>query len=256
MCRYCKYIYSIYTFLIVDSVLVKLKRIQGTIIPYDYNYYLSISIYSKLRLYENDVKILHTSKQPGIHTISNLISRNARKVGNEVGGLDIPDGFFIFRSLDDSLTTYLRLGIAMDPTIRIGEVTYSVTSVSKPMEVQWDKEEVGFKSLSPVIVRNFSKRKLYINNEESVEENLNLVTLKSLHEYYGISEGNLKNFKIQISTVRKKTVRISNSKNKESITTAFQLSGKIIGPPEVLKVLYFKGLGSKTSLGLGCWEVV
>lgn len=240
----------------MESLLINIERTQGVIIPYEYNYYLSIAVYSKLKLYEKEIKALHTSSQPGIHTISNIISESSVKTSHGLNGLDIPGGFFIFRSIDNLSTSYLRLGISMDPTIRIGDVLYTVKSIKTPKTIEWNKEDVSFKSLSPVVVRNFAEQKLFVNESESVEENLNKVSRWNLLKYYGFSEETLKNFRIIITRTRKKTVKISNSKEKESITTGFELVGRITGPAEAIKTLYFKGLGSKTALGLGCWEVL
>lgn len=240
----------------MESLLINIERTQGVIIPYEYNYYLSIAVYSKLKLYEREVKVLHASSQPGVHTISNIISESSVKTSHGLNGLDIAGGFFIFRSIDKLSISYLRLGISMDPTIRIGDVLYTVKNVKTPKTIEWDKEDVSFKSLSPVIVRNFAEQKLFVNEPEAVEDNLNQVSRWTLQKYYGFSEESLKNFRIVITRMRKKTVKTSNSKEKESITTGFELIGRITGPVEAMKTLYFKGLGSKTGLGLGCWEVL
>ncbi len=236
--------------------MVKIKRSEGKIIPFEYNYYLSIAVYSKLKLYENEVKLLHSSKQPGFHTISNIIPRKPIKSGYGINGVDIPEGFFIVRSLDKLLTLYLRLGITIEPEVRIGDVIYSVTGVNSLQEPSWNKEELKFKTLSPVIIRNFSDKKLFVDTPDQVEDNLNLVTRWGLKQYYGFREENLRTFKINLTKIKKKTVKISNSKKKESITSGFEFVGNISGPIESLKTLYYKGFGSKTSLGLGCWEVV
>ncbi len=236
----------------MESTLVNIKRSKGVIIPYEYNYYLSISLYSKLRLYQENIKKLHTKTQPGMHTFSNIISK-ASKGG--VNGLDINEGFFIFRSVDPSLNMYLRLGLSIDPIIRIGDVSYLVSSAKSISDKLLDQEEVNFKSLSPVLVRNFKERNIFLNFPDDLETNLNLVSKWVLKETYNFSENDLDSLRIIITSAKRRTVKISNSKNKESITTAFQLKGSIRGTPEALKVLYYKGIGSKTSLGLGCWEV-
>lgn len=236
----------------MESTLINLTRTKGTIIPYEYNYYLSICIYSKLKLYQANVRKLHDKNQPGLHTISNIISFETRR---GINGLDIPKGFIIVRSINQEINDFLRLGLALEPTIQICDVTYAVKGVRKIADKISTKTEVKFKSISPVLVRDFVNKKLFVDNEDRLEKNLNELTKWTLEHNYGFSPATLKNLKITVDKSKQKSVRISNTKAKESITTAFQISGRIIANPEVLKILYYKGLGSKTSLGLGCWEV-
>ena len=79
----------------------------------------------------------------------------------------------------------------------------------------------------------------------SVEITLSLMNREYLRE----------EFEIIVKAFRAKTIKISNNKKKESITKAFFIEGQISGTPESIAILYYKGLGSKTSLGLGCWRV-
>ena len=82
--------------MIMLNSLVSIERLKGEEIPFLYNYYLAISVYSKLDIYQQNIKKLHNKNQVGIHTISNIISRKTRLLEN---GLDIPEGFFIIRSM-------------------------------------------------------------------------------------------------------------------------------------------------------------
>ena len=237
----------------MQGVMIKLKRSEGVIIPYEYNYYLSIAIYSKLIYYQKFVKELHNKKQDGIHTFSNLISFNSK---NGINGLEIPDPFLFLRSIDSSLIEYLRMGISIDPKLRIGDVVYRVTSIRNDKFLPDWQRDLKFKTLSPVLIRDFNSKKKFVVNTEEVRENLTKVSKWVLQNIYGLSEEKVQDLNFDIELVKRKTVRISNNKSRESITTAFQLQGTIFGSPEAKSILYYKGLGSKTSLGLGCWGVV
>ncbi|MGP6206922.1 CRISPR-associated endoribonuclease Cas6 [Cuniculiplasma sp. SKW3] len=237
----------------MESLLIRIKREKGVIIPYEYNYYLSIGIYSKLLTYQEKIKKLHVKSQPGLHTFSNIISRNVK---GGINGLDINNGFFIVRTIDNSLSAYLRLGLSIDPSIRINDVSYEVTKVISLPEPMLGEGKVKFKSLSPILIRNFENKNEYVDISEDVEINLNKSAVWILKNLFEISEEEIKNFHIYLSSSKRKTVKISNSKTKESITTAYELRGEIEGSEKAMKALYYRGLGSKPSLGLGCWEVI
>ena len=89
-----------------------------------------------------------------------------------------------------------------------------------------------------------------------VEENLNLVMKWTLRNQFGISETVLEGLHINVSEAHSKTIRVSSGPQKQSTTRAFDLTGNISGEPGALEVIYNRGLGSKTSLGLGCWEAL
>jgi CRISPR-associated endoribonuclease Cas6 len=237
----------------VKGIKVYIKRTDGKIIPYEYNYYLSISLYSKLGYYQENVMKLHTKNQQGIHTFSNIISTVSK---NAINGLDIENGFFIFRSVDSSLVDYLRMGFTLDPYIRVSEVTYKVTGIKDDVFLELSDSNFNFVSISPVLVRDFSAKNKFVNDGKNVDRNLTLISKWTLNNIYKLPLEKTENLKIELTSAKGKTVKISNSKKKESITTAFQIKGTITGSSEALKILYYKGLGSKTSLGLGCWRVL
>lgn len=211
---------------------------------------MAISIYKKLTYYQKDIRELHIPSQIGFYTFSNIITTRGIKFGNN--GLDIPEGYIIFRTLDDKVISYLRLGVMENPFLLIKDVTYKITAIHSIPKQDILSSDINFKSISPVLVRNFENRKMYISDEREIQQNLNLVLNYQIKTYFGIDSPN-----IAVSNIssRKKTVRISSNGKKESITSGFNLSGKIIGSPEIISLLYYRGLGSKTSLGLGCWEV-
>ncbi|MGC8656966.1 MAG: CRISPR-associated endoribonuclease Cas6 [Thermoplasmata archaeon] len=234
----------------MKSIILKIERREGVVIPFEYNYYLGISLYSKLQEYQKEVKPLHTREQLGIHTISNIITKNPIKYGDN--GLEIDGGFVIFRSLDPKIITYLRLGLSIDPIIRIANVKYYVKSIHDLEPKLKNENIINFRTISPILVRNFDIKKKFVNRIEDIEKNLNLSTRWILEKEFGIKDPNIN---IEIKSAKRKTVKISSAKAKESITTAFQVNGKMSGDPNILQILYYKGLGSKTSLALGCWEV-
>ncbi|WP_175266854.1 CRISPR-associated endoribonuclease Cas6 [Acidiplasma cupricumulans] len=206
----------------------------------------------KLLLYQNNIRKLHSSSQIGLYTFSNIITTKGFNYG--ANGLDIPQGYIIFRSIDDALISYLRLGILENPIIEIKGTSYKIESVkSVNNNLDLNRNDIEFKSISPVLVRNFKDKKLYLSNEGEVSDNLNLLAYHQLKNYFGIPNPKVT---FEDLKVQKKTIRISSNGKKESITTGFNLHGRIRGTPDALSLLYYRGLGSKTSLGLGCWEEI
>ncbi len=231
-----------------NSIKIKLKRIDGLIIPYEYNYYLAINFYEKLFLYNDLIRKIHNPDSYSLHTFSNIIS-NKGKSG--LNGLDIPDGFIIFRSLDSRLINYLRLGLSLNPTIKIVNAKYIVESIHNWKEFD-GRNEFYFRTLSPVVVKDFNSSKRYVDDPTEVEDNLLRVTYWQLENLFNIKNSNLE---IKIKNIRRKSVRISSKPNGISKTIGFEFEGKISGDPNALKVIYYRGLGSKTGLGLGEIEV-
>ncbi len=233
--------------------MIRMKREKGIMLPYEYNYYLSIGIYSKLSEYQERIKKLHDKNQPGIHTFSNIISHDVKR---GVNGLNISNGFFVMRTIDMTLSAYFRLGLAVDPLIRINDVIYRVNRIVSLKEPDIKEGELKFKSLSPILIRDFDLKKKYVDAPERVEDNLNKGALWILRNFFGLSDDETRDFHICTSNLKRKTVRISNSKAKEAITTAYEMTGEIKGSERAIRALYYRGLGSKPSLGLGCWEVI
>lgn len=233
----------------MKSIIIHLERKTGGVIPFDYNYYLAMNFYYKLEKYQKEIRKLHEPKTPSLYTFSNIITDDA-KIGDN--GISIERGFLVFRSTDKNLIDYLRLGMAMDNNIQIINSLYKVTRVKDIKDPNFSTE-VKFKTLSPAIIRNFDNRKMYVSRIEDVEKNLNMSMrwlLKNIYRVANIDIG------FKLTDIRMKTSRISSTAGKNSITKSFNLEGIITGHPSNIEILFYHGMGSKTGLGLGCWEVI
>lgn len=230
------------------SVILKIRRVSGNVIPYEYNYYLALAFYSKLDKYNNEVRTIHDRSSISFHTFSNIISESV-KYG--INGLSLDRGFIIFRSIDKRMENYLRLAIAEDSHLRICDTTYVVQSIISTEKPKL-RNSYEFRTLSPVVVRNFESRTKYVDSIDDLGSNLKknitwVLEKKLMHTPDRIE--------IEIKTGKRKTVRISSQNKKEAITSGFNLTGSIEADPLTFDLLYHKGLGSKTGLGLGCIEV-
>lgn len=230
------------------STILTLKRVSGNVIPYEYNFYLALAFYSKLEAYSKDIRKLHERNSISIHTFSNIITTSAK---SGLNGLSIDSGFVIFRSLDKRMESYLRLSISNDQFLRICDTTYMVKSIKSVPSPEWGNT-LEFRTLSPVIVREFDSRTRYVDSFDelraNLERNLHWVLEKKLLHVPDHLE-------LEIKQGKRKTVRISSQNKKESITTGFNITGTLKTDRLTFNLLYHKGLGSKTGLGLGCFEV-
>lgn len=231
-----------------------MNRTEGKIIPFEYNYFLGISLYKKLINFQNSIMPLHQGNQIGIYSFSNIIPTQLEKK-NLVGsnGLNIERGYIIFRTLNENIKNYLRLGVLEDPEIRIKDTKFKISRIEDIKTMGILSNNIKFKTLSPVLVRNYAEKNKYVSKSEDVKVNLTSVLKYQLKTFFGFEDPKIE---LDDLDIRPKTVRISANGKKESITKAFNITGKMIGDLEILNILYHKGLGSKSALGLGCWEVI
>jgi CRISPR-associated endoribonuclease Cas6 len=229
----------------MKSVILSLKKIDRVPIPFEYNYFFGIAIYNKLRLYQENIKNLHNKNMQDVHTFSSVISRDLTL---STAGIDFNKGTIILRSLDDKIIEYLRIGLSLDNILYIGNSKIVINSIKKLDSPDFSKGEVNFKSISPALIRNFSNKNNFVIKDD-VSENLSKSIAWSYEKYYA---SKIKPPVIEKYFSKVKTVKISNN---GVILNAVLLKGKITGDEEVIKFSYFKGFGSKTGLGLGCWEV-
>ncbi|MCL5782723.1 MAG: CRISPR-associated endoribonuclease Cas6 [Candidatus Thermoplasmatota archaeon] len=222
--------------------LVKDSRIP---LHFQYNYDLGIAIYDKLMVYQDKVKPLHKKSQQGLHTLSSLIIKD-HTISKD--GFEFQTASLVVRSLDDMLIEFLKLGISMDQYLSLQKVKLRVTGTRITEEPNFNSGHTSFKSLSPILVRNFETKNKFIFEKEGLDENLVNGMLWAYNNYNNKTE---KDLHIHLSEAKRKTITVSNSGQQ---LFAWLLRGEIHGNPDVLKFAYYKGLGSKTALGLGCWE--
>jgi CRISPR-associated endoribonuclease Cas6 len=226
--------------------LLRIKNLNGSLLPYEHNYNLSIAIYNKLQYYQDSIRKLHTKEFQDIHTISTIIPQEPN-FGTD--GISFQKGFFIVRSYYDDIIDHLRLAISLDGTLRVGDLHLEVTGIKDTVAPKFESGYVKFRTLSPVLVRDFEDRSTFRTHADDVPDNLSHSMAWS---YTSFTSQSSDNPEITISSLKRKTVRVSKT---GTVLGAVVLRGSIKGDPELLQFSYYKGLGSKTGLGLGCWEV-
>ncbi|MEM3238420.1 MAG: hypothetical protein QXX11_05860, partial [Thermoplasmata archaeon] len=91
----------------MKSILLFLDKLDAKEIPFNYNYFFSIAFYNKLRLYQENIGFLHNKQMQDIHTFSSIISRDLTISDS---GIDFKKATIVFRSLDDRVIEYLKVG--------------------------------------------------------------------------------------------------------------------------------------------------
>lgn len=143
--------------------------------------------------------------------------------------------------------------------IKIGKITQL-----KEVEI---KEKMFFKTVSPICLENLESKPIsFIDSDFEVCFNGNVARILST---WNLDKNFKKDIKIEVIEYKKKIIQllvsdiISNDSNFLSssgkpilILTGNEVKFKIIGDKEIIKFLYDKGIGKKTSYGLGMIEVV
>lgn len=162
---------------------------------------------------------------------------------------------FIVRSVNDDIIQTLRGSFALDPSINVGKATGRVTSIKDGRLPDFDNT-VKFKTLSPVMIKN---PKLADGDKKIIgpkTEGFEAVVCRKIEKSYEIAthDDSGEGVEIWIDDHSKTQVRVSH--DEDTLLPAWELEGHMRGKKEVLLHAYHGGIGSKTALGLGCWEVV
>lgn len=231
----------------MKSVILKFKSPEKQVIPFEHNYYTGIALQQKYNQIMYSEKLNMHSRLQNNYTISSIITKNGEIKDN---GIYTNQFFIILRSLDDEFINKLKVAFSFYPEIRIGGTKFSIYEI-KDTKIALFNNIVNFKSLSPVLIRYKDKLDNFVTQENEIEPNLKAWMLNTYYKYTG-KKFDI-NFSIDIDKIKIKSVMVSSNKIK---LRALLLYGKFkMADPEMLRLLYYKGLGSKTGLGLGCWEV-
>ena len=231
----------------MKSVILKFKSPEKQVIPFDHNYYTGIAIQQKYNQIMYSEKLNMHSRLQNNYTISSIITKNGEIKDN---GIYTNKFFIILRSLDDEFINKLKAAFSFYPEMRIGNSKFSIYEI-KDTRMTLFNNIVNFKSLSPVLIRYKDKLNNFVTQENEIEPNLKAWMVNTYYKYTGKKFD--VNFSIDIDKIKVKSVMVSSNKIK---LRALLLYGKFkMADPEMLQLLYYRGLGSKSGLGLGCWEV-
>jgi len=230
-------------------------------VPIHYNYILQGLLYRNLSdkdyrnfLHQDGYRV--DNKQFKLFTYSRLLGKfRMYKEEGKIGFMP-PFKLIVSSAIEQFITDLAETLIRSDFNF-MGNERAEVTSISVHKENPL-ADQVQIKMLSPVVahtttIEDDKKRTNYFS---PWDENFQLLVNRNLYRKYEVIYGRKAEGEVRLIPVgngKEKYVRIINYKN-------FYIKGYagiywLTGNPELIKVAYDTGLGSKNSQGFGCFEV-
>lgn len=237
------------------SILVQVDQKNSAPIPYTNTYFLASHIYhrlSNLKIFEDEN--LHDRDEWSPYTVSKVLPTAKDKRFDEKG-IHSSRWSFIVRSLDPQIIQTLRGAFAIDPAIVVGDATGTVKNIISPKKPDFTRP-LHFRTLSPVMIISEEltegDKRVLGPDHPSYEKVLAEKIKKSftLHT----EEESESEVELWIDKYSKTQVRVTH--RDDVFLPAWELRGYMRGPANVLEHAYLGGIGAKTALGLGCWDVI
>lgn len=236
-------------------VLIYVNQKNKAPIPYTNAYFLASHIYhrlSNLKLFKNEY--LHDRNEWSPYTVSKVLP-TAKDKQFKKDGIHSSRWSFIIRSLYPQIIQTLRGSFALEPQVVVKNAVGNIKNIVSPAEPRFEKS-LHFRTLSPVMIMSdelAEENKRVLGPEHpSYEKVLAQKIKKSFALYNGKDiEGDVE---LWIDDYSKTQVRVTH--REDVFLPAWELQGHMRGPAKILEHAYFGGIGAKTALGLGCWDVV
>lgn len=170
----------------------------------------------------------------------------------------------IISSPKNEILQSLAEGILKKEEILLGTNKVFIESINVMSKLSFDKETL-IKMLSPITVYSTlkksdgSKKTYYYSPFEEefnrlIKENLRKKYQASFGEKIDIFDFNIQPYKVKPSD-EKVIIYRKTDQQKPTVIKAWMGLYKLKGEPKIIELSYDCGLGSKNSLGFGCWEI-
>lgn len=230
---------------------------DNLILPSNYNHIIQKTIYNsirddKFRELLHDRGFTFKNKAYKLFTFSNLMGNFEIKNKGEITFLKDNNLSLIISSELSGIITELLSTFSSSDKIRLGNMTVRVNSVKLEKDMKF-KDNINIKLISPLVTYiTKDKKTIYINPKQekfssSIRNNL-LCKYACIHG----KEPDNKRFIIK-SMNNNRYNQKSLMKYKGIIIEGYRGIYKLEGNPELIKLSYNTGLGSKNSQGFGCW---
>jgi len=229
----------------IKILLDPMKRVT---IPFNYNYYLSSAIYS--RLYSKTADLIHNSPRFKFFVFSDLIFSKDRIIDKYGIITDKPIKWFIGSPYIELLRE-LGENLVANPIIHIGKIKLTVPSITV-LKKQKLEDGDNFATISPIcvskpIVKNGKMQPRFLRPDTTeffdyVKKNL----LRKYVYYFGKGPENA-NFDLEITgPVKERLIQIKNTNVK-----AYHMHFTFKGNRKLIEFAFDSGLGEKNSMGFG-----
>ena len=246
-------------------ILISFSSENKVILPIYYNHFLQALLYktlnSKLSKFLHEKGYIVNNRHFKLFTFSRLFG--SYKINNDKILFDSHIYFYLSSPFSDVLTEFANTAFKTKEPLKLGNNYIFCISISVFKSINFrDNIEYKIKMLSPVTVYSTLKigdqKKTFYYGPHDNEFN-NLIMKNLIKKYIAVYKKNMtdnsKNFTIKPLKVDLKRNFIL-TKFKNTIIKGWMGLYKISGNPELLKIAYDAGIGSKNSAGFGMWEVI
>jgi len=231
----------------MKSIILLFKSPEKQLIPFEHNYYTGIAIQQKYNRLLYNEKIEKHSRIQSNYTISSIIPKKPEINKN---GIYTDRFFIVLRSIDDNFIKYIKAAFAIYPEFRINNSIFNIYKIEDTEKIKF-KDNTKFKAISPFLIRYKNIHKNFVTKKENIPENMKAWIIDTYKKFTGLEIK--EDFDIKIDNVKVKSIMASNNVRLRGVL----LSGEFINlKSDVQELFYYKGIGSKTGLGLGCWGVL
>jgi CRISPR-associated endoribonuclease Cas6 len=238
-------------------------------LPKSYNHILQGFIYRHLldpvlRKFLHNQGFTYEKRKFKLFTFSRLLGKfNCLEDGFEF----IPPVELIISSPKNEILQSLVEGFFKKEEILLDKNRVFIESISLMPKINFDKEVI-IKMLSPVTVYSTlqksdgSKKTYYYSPFEEEFNKMIRENLRKKYEANFLEKPDDFDFEISPFKVKPQDEKIiiydkkSKSQSKPTVIKAWMGLYKLKGEPNLIQLSYDCGLGSKNSLGFGCWDVV
>ncbi len=236
------------------GIVVHVDQENDGLIPYKNEYFLASHVYHRITnadIFEDFD--LHGRNEWSPYVVSRVLPTDPQKEFLDKG-IRSSTWTFIVRSVEKRIIDTLKGSISLDPIVSVGEAVGEIVKVEEVELPDLSQEIVKFKSIGPVMIRRKERKNGKEIAEPTDKDFEDLLTKKMLNSYeLRTGDANGKSLDVWITGHSMTQVRVSH--NEDTLLPAWTLEGVFRGDGEVLKHAYLSGIGAKTALGLGCWEV-
>ena len=233
---------------------------SGIKIPVKYNYYFQSFIYN-LSPNSNIHNQGFGERKYKLFTFSRPIGKH--KYSKEDKSLIFKDSVkWIISAVDNNFLEEIATNLIKAHPITVGNQKLIVHSIEvmKPPPQEAFKKPLFIKMLSPITIYSTlydstGSRKTYFYSpfEYDFSEKLNENLKRKFKAFYNKTPPDY-SFEIQAINPKKEWEKITTYK--QTIIKGWMGIYRVQGPPELLKLAYDGGLGSRNSQGFGCFEII
>lgn len=244
-------------------IKIKLYANNNVMLPKSYNHIIQGFIYSNLDRdfseYIHEGGFQHNKRKYKLFTFSKL---RCKKVPNIIGGRIILDKSinFVLSSLNDDFIENISRNLFKNKLIMGNNLLkfHSLELINDDyLEKHIHKDKIMIKLISPIVIYSTDENRHTVYYSPTDAEFRDKVYNNMLNKYKAFynEEAKDKNFSIELSD-NYDNYKAVIEKYKNFLIKGYYGTFNLKGSPDILKMAYYSGLGSKNSQGFGCFDII